>query len=101
MFTQFDIQRKYDENNNIIYRKNNHGDEEWMEYDKNNNLIHYRTSAGFDEKYTYNDNNKLIKVESNMPEYSLYYSNGTCKSFETIQAQGRCILKIVKNIKNS
>ncbi|MEK0341922.1 MAG: hypothetical protein QQN40_07480 [Nitrosopumilus sp.] len=57
------IIKKYDENNNLIYWKNENNHrflERWIKYDKNNNKIHYKDTNDYEVWQEYDENNRII-----------------------------------------
>jgi len=61
---------EFDKNNNLIHSKYSNGFEYWKEYDKNGNLIHYKDSNGYEEWHEYDQNNNVIHFkDSNGYEY--------------------------------
>ena len=57
--------RKYDENENLIYVKENRGYEEWHEYDSNGNKTHYKDSIGNEIWWEYDPNGNCIHIWDN------------------------------------
>ncbi len=50
---------EYDENDNMIYFKNNYGDEEWSIYNEKNQLVNSVDQDGIQEWYEYNKCNHV------------------------------------------
>ena len=61
--------KKYDKNNNLIYRKISTGFEEWREYDKNNNMIHYKNSNGDKYWFRYEEEINFKKIRITEQEF--------------------------------
>ena len=77
-------QGEYDKKGNLIYTKNNDGDEQWLEYDKKGNMIHYKCSDGYEEWYEYNSKGKLTHYEDSdgHEEWIKYNSKGKLTHYE-------------------
>ena len=60
--------KKFDENGNKIYYKENNGYERWNEYDSNGNEIHYKDSRGFEYWKEYDANGGMIHRKDNEGE---------------------------------
>lgn len=56
---------KYDENGNLINRKDSRGYEEWFEYDLNGNCIRECDNNGYECKKEYNSNGMMIHFSDN------------------------------------
>lgn len=67
---------KFDQNNNLIYFKNNVGSENWYKYDQNGNKIYHKSVNDIlsiiEYWYKYNQNNNLIYSESSYNEKYWY-----------------------------
>jgi len=66
--------KKFDKNNNLIYRKNSYGFEYWQEYDEKSNLIHFKDSYGFEFWKEYERNNLIYFKNSSGVEYWYKYN---------------------------
>ncbi len=65
--------KKYDKNNNIIYRKYINDNEYWYKYDENNNRIYFKNSNGSEFWYKYDENNRIYLKKNNDNEYWYKY----------------------------
>lgn len=65
---------EYDENDNMIYFKNNYGEEEWSLYDKHNRLVNIIDQDGIETWLEYNENNCIHSKSSNEEENWFKYN---------------------------
>lgn len=56
--------KRYDENGDLVYRKDFRGFEEFWEYDENGNLLCYRDSSGWWYRHEYDEKGRDIKYEN-------------------------------------
>lgn len=56
--------KRYDENGDLVYRKDFRGFEEFWEYDENGNLLCYRDSSGWWYRHEYDEKGRDIKFEN-------------------------------------
>ncbi|MCK9198120.1 MAG: RHS repeat protein [Bacilli bacterium] len=74
---------KYDEKDNIIYRKKANGLEDWYRYDENSNIIYHKTSNK-EYWYKYDNKNRLINMKD---------SNGYEESYEYDEKGNKSLIK--------
>lgn len=124
--SELKIERKYDKNNNIIYKKYPSGRECFWEYkyDKNNNIIYKKNANGREWFYKYNKNSYLVykknydgreyfyKYDKNNNMTYLKYPSGSewvweykydknSNILESITKNGKEILRIkIKGVEN-
>ena len=84
-----EIIKKYDENNNLIYFKDEDGFEEWRKFDDNRYLMYYKLSDDYEHWYMYSDLGRRIEItEKEYKEIEFrkkekeYLSREKCSRFE-------------------
>lgn len=61
----FNNNRKYNNENSLLYYDNSHGYKEWYTYDSRENLIHYRNTDGFEYTQTFDGQDRLLSYQDN------------------------------------
>ncbi len=81
-----EVVKKYDENDNCIYRKDSDGYKQWYKFNENNDLIYYKNSNGREEWYKRYDKHILLTITEQefkqIERQKLYLNNKKINRFE-------------------